>query len=135
MCMNKPSVVVLDDDEDNLLILEDALAARGFEVRGARSCAEARAQLARRDADALVTDLRLGDGTAFELVRVLGPKRPRVVVLVTGFGGVNDREASTAAGFSAHLVKPITFDQLDRALRTALAAASASTMQSASAIS
>ncbi|MCL2776929.1 MAG: response regulator [Polyangiaceae bacterium] len=121
--MNKPSVVVLDDDEDNLVILEDALAARGFEVRGTHSCAEARAQLARREADALVTDLRLGDGTAFELVSALGPKRPRVVVLVTGFGGEDDREASAAAGFSAHLVKPITFDQLERALRTALARA------------
>ncbi|MCL2723236.1 MAG: response regulator [Polyangiaceae bacterium] len=118
--MNKPSVVVLDDDEDNLLILEAALTKRGFDVRAARSCADARALLDGREADALVTDLSLGDGTAFELVSTLGRRRPRALVLVTGFGGHADREASAAAGFHAHLVKPITFDQLDRALRAAL---------------
>lgn len=119
--MTKPRVLVLDDDEDNLLILEAALETSGFLVRGARSCAEAEAIL-REDAstDALVTDLRLGDGTAFDLVNALGAKRPRVAVLVTGFGSAEDRRLSAAAGFQAHLVKPVTLELLERTLRSAL---------------
>lgn len=120
--MTKPRVLVLDDDEDNLLILEAALETSGFQVRGARSCAEAEAMLREEGAttDALVTDLRLGDGTAFDLVSALGNKRPRVAVLVTGFGSAEDRRASAAAGFQAHLVKPITLDVLEQTLRSAL---------------
>lgn len=122
--MKKPSVLVLDDDEDNVLILEAALQTSGYDVRHARSCAEAQAMLTGGTADALVTDLRLGDGTAYDLVAALGKKRPRVAVLVTGFGSPEDKQASAEAGFQAHLVKPVTLELLERTLRRALEAAS-----------
>ena len=123
--MPKPSVVVLDDDEDNVDILEAALQASGFDVRVARSCAEACALLRAAPADALVTDFSLGDGDALELVAGLGSRRPTVAVLVTGYGSSEDQARSRAAGFDAHLVKPIAIEDLESALRRGLARAHA----------
>ncbi len=119
--MPKPTVLVLDDDEDNVQILEAALQASGYDVRMARSCAEARALLAAAPADALVTDFSLGDGDALELIAALGSNRPKVAVLVTGYGSAEDQARSRAAGFNAHLVKPIALEDLEGALRRELA--------------
>jgi DNA-binding response OmpR family regulator len=106
-----------------LLILEAALESCGFEVRGARTWREARAMLESAPTDALVTDMLLGDGDALDLMASLGTRRPKVAVLVTGFGSAEDRARSSAAGFDAHLVKPIAIEQLERTLRERLTSA------------
>ena len=121
--MLKPSVLVLDDDDDNLSLLEAALAARGFEVRTAASSAEALAALAERPVDALVTDYSLGDGDAAALLAALGERRPKVAIVVTGHGSPEAHERSRVAGFDAHLVKPVAFEALEAALRKGLATA------------
>jgi CheY-like chemotaxis protein len=114
------SVMVVDDDEDNALVLEAALALAGFEVTVARSLHDARAALGRSMVDVLVTDYSLGDGDAVELIRSHGTWRPRVVVLVTGYGSPEARERSRAAGFDAHLLKPVTFGELEKTIRNKL---------------
>ena len=114
--MLKPTVLVLDDDEDNVAVLEAALVTRGFDVRTAGSAAQARALLSEQTVDALVTDFSLGDGDALELMIALGARRPKINILVTGYGSPEDQARSRAAGFDAHLVKPIVLDQLEDAL-------------------
>lgn len=125
-------MLVLDDDEDNLLILEEALRSWGYDVRAARSCAEARASIESAPADLLLTDLKLQDGDALGLLASLGPSRPRGAVLVTGFGRPEDRRAAKAAGFHAHLVKPVAIDQLEKTLRAVLASTDDATSSRAS---
>jgi DNA-binding NtrC family response regulator len=120
--MLESTVLLVDDDEDSVLVMEAALVGGGFAVQIARSCREARALLDAHRVDALVTDFSLGDGTALELFASLAAaKRPRVAVLVTGYGSPEDLARSRAAGFHAHLVKPVSLEQLERTLRTALA--------------
>jgi CheY-like chemotaxis protein len=113
--------MVVDDDEDNALVLEAALELAGFQVTVARSLHDARAALASVSVDVLVTDYSLGDGDAVELISSLGAKRPPVAVLVTGYGSPEDRERSQAAGFDAHLLKPVAFDELERTIYDKLA--------------
>ena len=115
--MSRTTVVVVDDDEDNVLVLEVGLQSLGFEVKTARSMQEALALLETQHADALVTDYSLGDGTAVELLVSLGKKRPRRAVLVTGYGSPEHIAESRAAGFDAHLVKPYELRELERELR------------------
>jgi CheY-like chemotaxis protein len=123
--MLNPTVVVVDDDEDNAYVLQALLQHAGFSVKVARSCREAREVLGEAPVDALVSDFSLGDGDALELMASLGESRPRVAVLVTGYGSPEDQARSRAAGFHAHLVKPIAANQLERALRDALGPAAA----------
>lgn len=115
-----PSVLIVDDDEDSLVILATALSASGFDVKTARSCAEARATLERGDLDALVADFSLDDGTAVDLVESLGERRPRFSILLTGFGDAAHRAAGKAAGFRAYLVKPVPLELLEKTLRAEL---------------
>jgi DNA-binding NtrC family response regulator len=114
--MLKPTVVIVDDDEDNVFVLQAALEVAGFEVKVARSVKEARTVLDGERVDALVSDYSLGDGDAVDLMTALGAKRPRVAVLVTGHSTPEHVARSRAAGFDAHLVKPIALDQLERVL-------------------
>jgi len=114
-------VLVVDDDEDNAAVLQLSLEGSGFEVRVASSVAEARAELASSSFDALVTDLSLGDGNALDLLASLGATRPRVAILVTGYGDDEARKRSRAAGFDAHIVKPVELVALERALTEGLA--------------
>lgn len=117
------TVLVLEDDEDNLLVLEAALEMSGFSVRSARSCAEAEVELAAGDVDALVSDYSLTDCNAIDWLKKIGDRRPKVALLLTGYGDAEARAASRAAGFQAHLLKPISPSDLERHLRTALESA------------
>jgi CheY-like chemotaxis protein len=129
--MLRTTVVVVDDDEDNVMVLELGLQSAGFDVKAARSVGEARALLEAGHADALVTDYSLGDGTAIDLLAALGTKRPRLAILVTGHSDPEHLAESRAAGFDAHLVKPIDLRQLERTLRGTDAADGGSTSSSA----
>ena len=115
--MPRTTVVVVDDDEDNVLVLEVGLQSLGFDVKTARSMHEALALLEGERPDALVTDYSLGDGTAVDLLASLGKKRPPLAVVVTGYGSPEHLAESRAAGFDAHLVKPFDLHELERALR------------------
>jgi len=116
-------VLVLEDDEDNLLVLEAVLEMSGFDVKTARSCAEAEARLSEGGLDALVSDYSLPDCNAVDWLKRIGTRRPKVAFLLTGYGDPEARAASKAAGFDAHLVKPIAPSELERQLKDALAAA------------
>lgn len=113
-------MLLLEDDEDNLLVLETALELSGHTVQTARCCADAEAVLAAGDVDALVSDYSLADCNAIDWLKALGDRRPRVALLVTGYGDAETRAASRAAGFDAHLVKPVVPSELDRCIRSAL---------------
>ena len=107
-----PVVLVVDDDVDHCTMLEVALECRGYRVATAYSYREAVEILTTRELDALVCDLTLGDGTALDVLRGAGDRRPRVAIVLSGFDSDEEQERSLAAGFEAHLVKPTPIDTL-----------------------
>jgi CheY-like chemotaxis protein len=42
---------------------------------------------------------------------------PVILVALTGYGQREDRERALVAGFDDHLVKPVSFEELQRVLR------------------
>lgn len=113
-------ILVVDDDVDHCLMLEVALESLGYRAVCAHACRTAIALLAQRDFDGLICDLTLGDGTALDVLRSVGARRPRVAVVLSGFDGEEERDRSLAAGFDAHLVKPTSFDVLGETLARGL---------------
>lgn len=107
-----PLVLVVDDDEDHCMMLEVALETRGHRVLTAHSARSALETMRAHTVDALVCDLTLGDGTALDVLRDIGERRPPVAVVLSGFDDTEDRERSIAAGFDAHLVKPTPVETL-----------------------
>ena len=111
-------LAVLDDGERSAL-LKLSLAARGWDVLRAHSCEQARSIASGLHLDALLTDLVLGDGSAFGLLRSMH-ERPRVSVVLTWGNQHGIRERILASGFDLHLARPITAEEIDRALREKL---------------
>jgi signal transduction histidine kinase/ActR/RegA family two-component response regulator/type II secretory pathway pseudopilin PulG len=109
-------VLVVDDNVDAAETLGELLRMKGYEVSLARdgmSAVDAVQQLAPR---AVLLDIGLPDIDGYEAARRIRAKRelPRqpVLVAVTGWGQQADREAAEAAGFDAHLTKPVDPDAL-----------------------
>jgi DNA-binding response OmpR family regulator len=111
-------LAVLDDGERSAL-LKLSLSDRGWEVLRAHSCEQARSVAHSLRLDALLTDLVLGDGSAFGLLRSM-PDCARIAVVLTWGNQHGIRERILASGFDLHLVRPITAEEIDAALREKL---------------
>ncbi len=105
-------LLVVEDDPDSREAIALALELHGGHVRAAGSVDEALALLD-DPLDAVLSDLSMPgkDGYALlERLRARGVDAP--VVAVSGFATPEDRERALAAGFSAHLAKPVDVDVL-----------------------
>lgn len=106
-------VLVVEDHSDTRRTLERLLRKWGHEVTSAEDLAGARAQLAARDFDLLLTDLGLPDGHGAELMdEIRGKESPPVAIALSGFGTEHDTQRSMEAGFAAHFTKPVGMHSL-----------------------
>jgi CheY-like chemotaxis protein len=67
--------------------------------------------------DLVITDIGLPDGDGWELMRRLRERSPVRAVAMSGYGWKEDLEKSRAAGFEAHLLKPLRITDLENVLR------------------
>ena len=110
-----PRVLLVDDNVDAVESMEILLQAFGYEVATAIHPDLALAQLESFAPAAAVIDIGLpgmdGYQLAAEIRRRLAGKPMRLVAF-TGYGGADDIARARAAGFDAHLVKPVEIDRL-----------------------
>jgi signal transduction histidine kinase len=107
-------VLIVDDNEDAVEVLQDALAALGCAPEVAHDGPSALAAAARGDLDLALLDIGLPVMDGYELarrLRALKPGGPRLVAL-TGYGQASDLARSREAGFDEHIVKPVTLEAL-----------------------
>ncbi|MGN6107268.1 MAG: hybrid sensor histidine kinase/response regulator, partial [Kofleriaceae bacterium] len=104
-------VLVVDDNPDALSLLADALESRGYLTARAHDGPSALAVASQVHPEIALLDIGLPVMDGYELARRLH-ERDRAVklVAVTGYGQPGDFERTQQAGFSAHLVKPISLD-------------------------
>ncbi len=115
------SVLLVDDHLDTCLGMSRLLQRRGYKVAVAHSVTEALATADGATFDLLISDIGLPDGTGFELMSTLRERGGPPGIALSGYGMENDIEKSREAGFSDHLIKPVTIDRLDDAIRKLLA--------------
>jgi signal transduction histidine kinase len=116
-------VLVVDDSEDTVSMLCHLLKSAGAVVHAVSSGAEALHRTEHEGFDVILSDLSMPGMDGFELLRELKsrPKTAGVPVLaVTGFGQTEDIERTRAAGFFAHLAKPVQLARLVEAAREAI---------------
>lgn len=113
----RPVVLAVLDDSERSALLKLSLASRGWEVIRAHTCEQARTRALEQPIDALLTDLVLPDGSAFGLLRSM-PSRPPVAVVLTWGNQLGIRDRIVSAGFDLQLVRPISAEDIDTALRT-----------------
>jgi CheY-like chemotaxis protein len=112
-------ILVVDDNEDARELLAELLRDLGHEVRVAEDGPTALQELREFHAEVAILDLGLPVMDGFELARRVReqqrPPFPRLVAL-TGYGLDRDLVRTRAAGFDAHLVKPVDMADLVSAI-------------------
>jgi two-component system, chemotaxis family, CheB/CheR fusion protein len=106
----KGHALVVDDVPDVTDMLSVLLMHAGWEVVTAASAAAALAAAREAQFDIVISDIGMPMMNGYELARTLRsqPGYEKVpMVAVTGYSMFDDRERSLAAGFNAHLTKPI----------------------------
>ena len=106
------SVLVVEDFADAREALVALLARAGARTAAAASAREARQLLAQgRPPHIIVCDVGLADEDGYSFLGGLrqsgGPLSRIPAVALTAWGRAEDRERAAAAGFDAHLVKPV----------------------------
>ncbi len=112
-------LLVVEDHEPTLAVLRRLLDRAGHQVVSAGSVEAGLAAAAKSmPFDFVISDLGLPDGTGFELMAKLKVLQPGLRgIALSGYGMDEDLRRSSESGFLAHLVKPVDFHQLSRALR------------------
>jgi PAS domain S-box-containing protein len=108
-------ILIVDDNEDALVLLAEALEVAGHVVRTATDPAQALQIIAEFKPDLAILDIGLPVMDGYELAakirEQLATSSPRMFAL-SGYGQQSDRDKSREAGFSAHFVKPVDVKQL-----------------------
>jgi PAS domain S-box-containing protein len=112
-------VLLVDDNADAADVLAEVLRRAGHEVAVAYDGPQALAVARTFEPNTALLDIGLPVLDGYELaqkLRELLADRPLRLIAVTGYGQDTDKSRSRAAGFDAHLVKPIDLVALARLL-------------------
>ncbi len=112
----KPSALLVDDDEDFVRGLAEAVKLEGFEVRIAGTLQQARTALREQDVDALLVDMQLPDGSGLELLQTPEGRLPPGVVFISGNSSVELAVEALRSGATDFLTKPVDFARVKMAL-------------------
>jgi CheY-like chemotaxis protein len=116
-------ILVVDDDPDGRTLTSLVLTQAGASVKAVASVREAHQTLEVERPDAVVSDLGLPDEDGYALIRQIRQHEAEhggflPAVALTGYARAEDRARVLAAGFQAHLAKPVDPADLTAAIAT-----------------
>ncbi len=118
----RPSVLVVEDDDEIRSAAHDALVDLGYDVQSEASAERALLLIHRRVPSVVVADVRMPGMDGIEFCNRLTGDWPEVpVVLMTAFGDVDTAVEALRAGAFDFITKPISFDHLANVLERAVA--------------
>jgi PAS domain S-box-containing protein len=110
-------ILVVEDHAATRVSLTRLLARRGYAIVCAATVAEALERAAEQVFDLVVSDIGLPDGNGYALMALLREKYALTGIALSGYGMEQDIVRGREAGFTAHLIKPVSVQALDRALQ------------------
>ena len=115
------SLLVVDDEPDLRTLYELTLLREGYDVETAGSVEEALLYLKDRVYNALITDMRLPDGSGMDLLAKLeqGGRREKAIV-ITAYGSAENAVEALRAGAYDYLTKPVDLRQFRAVVASAL---------------
>jgi CheY-like chemotaxis protein len=108
--MTTKSLLIVDDNPENLKLILMLLASCGHELVTAADALQALHAIALRTPDLILLDLQLPGMDGLELTRRLranAPTRAVPIVAVTAYAMKGDEDKARDAGCDGYLVKPI----------------------------
>jgi len=127
--MNSPahySLLVVDDEPDLRTLYELTLLREGYDVESAASVDDAWQRLSSRTYSAVITDMRLPDGSGLDLLKRLEQaKRREKAIVITAYGSAEGAVEALKAGAFDYLTKPVDLRQFRSVVASALGRAPA----------
>ncbi len=115
------SLLVVDDEPDLRTLYELTLLREGYDVDSAGSVQEAWERLSERSYSAVITDMRLPDGTGLELLRRLdAAQRQEKTIVITAYGSAENAVEALKAGAFDYLTKPVDLRQFRSVVAAAM---------------
>jgi PAS domain S-box-containing protein len=112
-------ILLVEDHPDTAEAMADLLRLMGHQVTVAGTVASALETAGSVGFDLVVSDIGLPDGSGQDLMRQLVSRHGLRGIALSGYGMEEDVLKSREAGFSAHLIKPVTPQILRDAIRQA----------------
>jgi signal transduction histidine kinase/CheY-like chemotaxis protein len=112
-------ILIVEDNVDSREMLREWLEMSGHQVSEAADGTSGLEAALKERPDVALIDVGLPGIDGYEMARrvraALGEER-MILIALTGYGSAEDRRRSKAAGFDAHLVKPLNPSLLDKVL-------------------
>ncbi len=115
------SLLVVDDEPDLRTLYELTLLREGYDVETAGTVEDAWLQLKDRTYSAVITDMRLPDGTGLDLLRRLEEAgRREKAIVITAYGSAENAVEALKSGAYDYLTKPVDLKQFRAVVASAL---------------
>ncbi|MCK4461732.1 MAG: sigma-54-dependent Fis family transcriptional regulator [candidate division Zixibacteria bacterium] len=110
----KHSVLVVDDDSLVNELAYETLHRAGYDCRTAHSAEEALVELNDREADIVLSDLKMPGMDGIELLKQIKKTTPdTIVIMITAFGTIETAVRAIKLGADDFLIKPIVPETLE----------------------
>jgi DNA-binding NtrC family response regulator len=111
------SILIIDDEPEQLEALQSFLSRRGYEVLTAESGEEGLGLAQKNVLDLVITDYRMPGWDGFIVLRKMKEINPEVdIVVMTAYGTIEDAVEIMKAGAYDYLSKPIDLDEFENLL-------------------
>ncbi len=115
------SLLVVDDEPDLRTLYELTLLREGYDVETAGTVEDAWLHLKDRTYSAVITDMRLPDGTGLDLLKRLEQSgRREKAIVITAYGSSENAVEALKAGAYDYLTKPVDLRQFRAVVASAL---------------
>ncbi|MFX0051030.1 MAG: response regulator, partial [Candidatus Hermodarchaeota archaeon] len=106
-------ILIVDDNKTFLEKLEKILILERHEIRSALSGKEALKVTSEQEFDLLLTDLKMGDISGIDLIRILRDQGLNIMsIVITGYGTIDSAVEAMKAGAYDYLLKPFEISNL-----------------------
>jgi two-component system KDP operon response regulator KdpE len=118
--MNKPVVLVVDDEPQILRVMRASLPIRGYEVLTASTAEDALNQLSRQVPDLVILDLAMPEMSGLEVCRRVREFSSVPIIVLSAKGSESDKVAALDLGADDYVTKPFGMDELLARVRAVL---------------
>ena len=117
----KPSLLIIDDDENIRETLSDIFQEKGYLTETAKNGLQAIQKSQVKFYNIALIDVQLPDITGVELLRTFREKYPsRMNIIITAHATVKTATDAVNLGANAYIMKPIDFRKLDQIIKQCL---------------
>lgn len=111
--VQKPCVLVVDDETLICWSLRSALMNKGFEVITATSFKDGIREIYSRNFDVLIADLKLDESDGFNVIMEARNKNPLIkTIIITAFGDDNSRYKADELDVNLFVEKPLNLSEI-----------------------